>query len=158
MKVKSISLLMALLFLSVSFAGLAIAADHQETKIVLSGVNENHTVTLYNNDYITGVSIRCKMVGDSLYILADNALPLVDKWSYREEINTSKVVINNGSHNEVTISTGNRNYIDLEGAAQGLTDTIKTELQKGYFPLRFVYELGGYKVNYDPSQNSITFQ
>jgi hypothetical protein len=154
---KSMLAIIALIF-SLSLAtGSAFATDAKEQKLNLTNIQDNHSVKVYN-DNLNGAAMPAELVDGSLYLKADYNVPLLSKWGNYPDENWSSAGFNKDGKTELIVSFGSRTFINFQGKPQQITDTMKAELQKGYFPVRFVYELAGYKVTYNPDDYSVTLK
>lgn len=148
-------MLLSTLFLSLTVAGSALAADiKKDTKIDLTGILDSHSVSVSNYKY-DGVSMPAELIDGSLYLKADNSLPLLTTWGYFPDENFSHAGFNEDGKTDVAVMLGSKTFIDFQGKPQPLTDTMKAQLKRGYFPARFVYELAGFQVDYDQDTHSV---
>ena len=153
---KKVALLSGLL-LSLIVAGTTTAADSkQETKIELNGIVESHAVKVYNKK-LNGVAMKAELINGYLYFKYDDEKTIPFLTTYGEYTdNTKRAGFNKDGKTDVMVTMGSVTNITLHGLPQPISDEVKSQLKRNYFPVRYVYEMAGYKVDYDVTTKSIT--
>ncbi|MNB94357.1 hypothetical protein D3C75_415080 [compost metagenome] len=153
---KKVALLSGLL-LSLIIAGTTTAADVKlKTKIELKGIEESHAVKVYNNK-LNGVTNTAEIINGSLYFKYEDEKKIPFLVTYGEYTDgTKRAGFNIDGKTDVMITMGSETRINFLGLPQSLSDEVIAQLKRNYFPVRYVYEIAGYKVDYDVKTKSVT--
>lgn len=153
---KKVALLSGLL-LSLIVAGTTTAADvNQETKIELKSIVESQAVKVYNNK-LNGVANKAEIINGSLYFKYEDEKTIPFLVTYGEYTDGTKAAsFNKDGKTDVMVTMGSKTYITFQGLPQPLSDEVKAQMKRNYFPVRYVYEMAGYKVDYDVTTKSVT--
>ncbi|MBD3922982.1 hypothetical protein H8B09_30100 [Paenibacillus sp. PR3] len=141
--------------LSLIIAGTAMAADAKKVaKIKLNGIQDSKLVKMYNDKY-TGMDLPAELIDGTLYFKIVEELPFLRTWGYFPD-NWAAAGFDIDGKTDVSVTTGSKTYIDLLGLPQTISNTVKNQLKRHFFPVRYVYELAGYKVDYDAAAKTVT--
>lgn len=151
---KTMLLVSACLALTMVFSLSAFATNQQSVSLDLNQIQtEGQAVIISGGDYI-GMKLPAKIIDGKLYLLAGNSIGVTDNWSADKYAKNETLVINGKS--SVKLRLGPTPEILLDNVAVPLDSVAKEAMESRLFPVRQVYELAGYKVEYDAISNSVT--
>jgi hypothetical protein len=136
------------------FSGSALAADAKSITLDLGPAAGDGYVVITSHDEYIGMKLPAKLIDGRLYLRGSNSVGLADLWHVDKDARNETLIIN--EENPVEVHLGAAPEILFEGAEVTLDEGTKALLAKGLFPVRQVYELAGYSVDYDGSTHTVT--
>lgn len=142
------------LALSLMLGSSVFAANKESITLKLSpSGDEGHVVILSGGDY-PGMTLPARMIEGKLYLRGSNSVGIAENWKADEGANNETLVIREDIPVEILFGKVsqirfNETYVDVD-------DVTMEQLESGFYPVRQVYELAGYTVNYDVATHTIT--
>jgi hypothetical protein len=150
MKKATVMITTALTF-SLSFAGSAFASPDSGMKLGLSTISKG-TVQLASDDAYNGMIVPAQLHEGMLYVKAANSIGLTEGWSMDEKAETERVIISR----DVTVFTGKDARIIARGEVIPVPGKVLEQMERGYYPVRLVYELASCQVSYKESEQTVS--
>lgn len=119
------------------------AQNGNDFALDISEINTSNNVTVMSGSY-QGQHLPAKLINGSLYIKGESLLIFAD--TFRSDAATRTDILE--FKDEVQVEMLKQTSIQKKNVIVDLEETVKNELAAGYIPVRQVFELAGYKVNY----------
>lgn len=151
MKIQTV--IVGLTFLCSSLFATTVSANAGETVNLSLAKTDSDLVVTIKGGSLDGQNFDAKIVNGSLYINGGALVFLFSDSSYTSnpDTHTDTIVLSE----IVTVNMYKNCRVEINGEPLDLNEVVMKELESGYVPVRKVFELAGYTVNYKVSSDRL---